>query len=248
MKRRDRCDVLSLMETLRAIARTDTLASMGSFRLLTVLTMLPALSGCQQLHTWLEGDRQQPFPVLIRIESDPGKPLGEVPILYQGKEVKRTAPDGTALLELHKPDGASVELSITCPPNTRQADPLKVYVRRVEGQKYTEQRMYCRPSMRRIAVAVRADEGPNLPVKYLGETVATTDASGAAHFAMAMPAGEVIKVVLDTTDNPKMHPQRPESLFKVGDADEVFVFNQKFTVDKKKVYVAPRRSGPTQLR
>lgn len=208
---------------------------------------LPALAGCKQLNTWFQGDDQKPFPVLIRIESDPGKPLGGVPILYQGKEVKRTAPDGTALLELHKPDGANVDLTITCPPDTRPAEPLKVYVRRVEGQKYTEQRMYCRPAMRRIAIAVRADDGPNLPVTYLGQPVAVTDASGAAHFAMAMPPGEVIKVVLDTADNPKMHPQRPESLFKVGDQDEVFVFNQKFTVDKKKVYAAPRKSGPTRL-
>lgn len=208
---------------------------------------MPGLNGCQQLNTWFQGDDQKPFPVLIRIESDPGKALGNVPILYQGKEVKRTAADGTALLELHKPDGANVELSITCPPDTRQSDALKVYVRRVEGKKYTEQRMYCRPAMRRIAIAVRATDGPNLPVTYLGQTVATTDASGAAHVALSMPPGEVVKVVLDAQSNPKLHPQREEYTLKVGDADEVFVFNVKLTSDKKKVYAAPRKTGPIKL-
>ncbi len=221
------------------------LRSFGSSCLLAACVL--SLAACKQLSTWIDGEEQKPFPVLVRIQSDPGKPLREIPILYQGKEVKRTSADGTALLELHKPDGTNVELTITCPADTRPADSLKISVRRVEGQKYTEQRVFCRPLMRRIAVAVRAENGPNLPVSYLGQVVATTDESGAAHFAMAMPPGETIKVALDASANPKMHPQRADALFKVGEEDDVFVFDQKFTVDKKAVrYVKPRR-GPTRL-
>ena len=212
-----------------------------------LLVCLSGVSGCKQVNTWFQGDEQKPYPLLIRVESDPGKALGNIPILYQGREVKRTAPDGTALLELHKPDGANVELTITCPPDTRPAEALKVYVRRVEGQKQTEQRMYCRPLLRRVGIAIRADDGPFLPVTYLGQTVATTDASGAAHFAMTMPPGEVIKVALDASANPKMRPQRAESLFKVGDADDIFVFDAKFTTEKTKARYAPRKTGPKQL-
>lgn len=206
-----------------------------------------ALSGCKQFSLWADGEEQKPFLVQIRIQSDPGKPLGGVPILYQGKEVKRTLADGTAVLELHKPDGTNVDLTITCPPDTRPAETLKVSVRRVEGQAYTEQRMYCRPLMRRIAVAVRAENGPNLPVTYLGQVVATTDEAGAAHFAMSMAPGEAIKVALDASANPKVHPQRADALFKIGDEDDVFVFDQKFTVDKKAIRYVKPRTGPTRL-
>ena len=147
------------METLRSRRPIDTLGTMDRPHLLSSSALLVALvvglGGCKQLSTWADGEQQKPFPVLIRIESDPGKPLGNVPILYQGKEVKRTSPDGTALLELHKPDGTNVDLTITCPTDTRPADTLKISVRRVEGQTYTEQRVYCRPLMRHIETFVQ---------------------------------------------------------------------------------------------
>ncbi len=238
------------METLRPCEAIDTLGSMGWHRALDpslLLALCVSATGCNELKIFVDGEQQKPFPVLIRIERDPGNPLPDVPILYQGKEVKRTSADGTALLELHKPDGANVELTIGCPPDTRPADPLKLFVRRVEGQKYTEQRMYCRPSMRRIAVAVRADDGPRLPVTYLGQVVATTDESGAAHFAMSMPPGETIKVAIDASANKKMFPQREEALFRVGEQDEVFLFYKKFTVEKKPARYVPRRTGPKRL-
>lgn len=203
--------------------------------------------GCNAVKKFVDGEQQKPYPVLIRVERDPGKPLQGVPILYQGKEVKRTSADGTALLELHKPDGANVELTIACPPDTRPAEPLKVFVRRVEGQKYTEQRMYCRPSVRRVAVSVRADDGPNLPVTYLGRIVAVTDESGAAHFALPMPPGARIRVALDASANPKITPARYEKEFTVSDQDEVFLLYQKFTTEKKAVRHAPRPTGPKRL-
>jgi len=54
--------------------------------------------------------------------------------------------------------------------------------------------------MRRVVVAVRAENGPNLPVMYLDRAVTRTDAGGAASFALEVPPGSQFTVALNTIE------------------------------------------------
>jgi hypothetical protein len=93
--------------------------------------------------------------------------------------------------------------------------------------------------MRKVVIAVRADNGGGLPVLYLGKQVTRTDASGAAHFALEVPPGAQFSVGLDTSDRRDLKPQSPSKPFTVGQHDDVMIFDQRFEVEKKRVYVAP---------
>ena len=110
---------------------------------------------------------------------------------------------------------------------TRLADKTKV----------PEYQVACPPMLRRVVVAVKADNGPNLPVVYLNRAITRTDASGAAHFALEVAPNTQFAVTLDTTGHDRMKPQSPSKPFTVGQTDEILVFEQKFEVEKKPVIV-----------
>ena len=97
----------------------------------------------------------------------------------------------------------------------------------------------CPPTTRQVVVAVKAENGANLPVLYLGKVITHTDDSGAAHFALQAAPGEQFQVTLDTSgkEGEKLKPLSPSKPFTVGTGDEIFVFDQKFDVEKKKVIV-----------
>ena len=110
--------------------------------------------------------------------------------------------------------------------------------------------MDCPKSSRAVVVAVRADSGPNLAVMYLGREVARTDVSGAAHVFLEVPPNQVFQLAISTdTDGAKdLRPQSPTATFEVKQADDVFVFDQKFKVERKKVRGGRAKpKGPTPL-
>jgi hypothetical protein len=104
----------------------------------------------------------------------------------------------------------------------------------------------CPPMQRHVVVAIKAENGPNLPVLYLGRIVARTDQSGAAHFSLEAPPGGQFQVTLDTTakENARLKPPSPSKPFTVGNGDDILVFEQKFDVEKKKVHAAPKPKLP----
>ncbi len=218
------------------------------FTALLAALSFSTLSGCQKLEDLLGSTPPEPYPVLLIVERDPGVPIAEAPVLYKDKLIKNTDANGAAFLQLQKPDGEEVELNITCPPDTTQAPALRIKVLRVKEQKYLEQHVRCAPLIRHIAVSVRVDDGPGLPISYFGEVKATTDASGAAHFLMDVAPNKQVKLRIDASAYPKLKPQYDEVAFKVADADDMFSVKSKFTSDQKKVirtYVKP--SGPRAL-
>jgi hypothetical protein len=92
--------------------------------------------------------------------------------------------------------------------------------------------------LRSVVVAVKSENGPNLPVMYLNRPVARTDAAGAAHFLLQMAPGAQFVVTLDTSENAKLKPANPSKPFTVGQNDDIFVFEQKFETEKTRVVVA----------
>lgn len=194
-------------------------------------------SGCNTAQ--LEPPPPPPFKATILVEGDPGFPVAGATVTRDKKLLATTAATGRAEIVLDGPDGQTVDAEIRCPEGlTSPAKPISMRIARNTGSSAApEFRVACPPKTRHVVVAVKADNGPNLPVTYLDKVIAVTDASGAAHFAVDAAPGTQFQVGLDTGENPRLKPASPTKPFTIGQSDEIFVFEQKFQVEKKKVIV-----------
>jgi len=202
------------------------------------------LAGC-------EDPPPPPFEVIVRVESDPNKALPNVPVFGGGKQRGVTGPDGSFKMKLGGADGDAIDLKVECPPGTRgdASNATKLVIRRLEGGKATEYPTFCRPAHRVVVLGVRAENGANLPIKYLDKVVARTDVAGAAHFALVAAPGDDVRLVVDTSEAPMLKPASPELHFRVVDTDTVTALETRFAIEKKAkptVYAAPK--GPTRIR
>ena len=190
-----------------------------------------------------------PFKVSIAVEGDPGRPLAGALVTRNAKTVATTGTDGLAQLTLDGADGETVEVAITCPEgHTSPSKPISMRVARTRDGRLPVFTVACPPTQRHVVVAVKAENGANLPVLYLGTVIARTDASGAAHFALDATPGEQFLVTLDTSgaEGAKLKPPSPSRPFTVGSNDDIFLFEQRFDVTKKKV-VSRRKKLATCL-
>lgn len=199
----------------------------------------------------LAGCKQPPPPVYqsqLTVESDPGVPVVGAAVMRGTKEIAKTGPDGKALLKMRGTEGEMVELTVKCPDGFAQPKPISIALHKLaEKAKPPEYSQSCPPSVRNVVVAVRAEEGANVPVKYLGQLMATTDASGAAHFALQAKPGDTLEVVLDTSANARMRPASPPHQFRVEDQDRVYLLKQTFQIEKEKPKYVPKATLPQRL-
>jgi hypothetical protein len=210
----------------------------------TLAIALPlALVSCQQPAP------PAPFQIFVRVEGDPGRPVEGASVVHQSKVVGTTNGEGRAMLTFPGVEGDVVVVQVACPEGFQSpSTPLNLRLNRLaDKSKVPEYSTACPPTLRRVVVAVRAENGPNIPVVYLNREITRTDVSGAAHLALHVAPGSQFQVWLDTKDRKDLKPQRPAKLFVVGQQDDIFVFDQKFDVEKKPVYVAPRPKVPKPL-
>ena len=195
--------------------------------------------GCENVS--LEPPPAPPFTVAFSVEGDPGQPLVGATISRSQKTLATTGADGRAELTLKGADGETVDTSVSCPPgHTSPSHPITIRLARTSDGKMPVFKVACPPTNRRVVVAVKAENGGNLPVVYLNKVITHTDASGAAHFAIAAPPGGQFQVMLDTSEEKALTPASPSKPFVVGPSDEIFVFEQKFNVAKKKARLAAK--------
>jgi hypothetical protein len=136
-------------------------------------------------------------------------------------------------------EGDRVDLLVRCPADyVTSPKPLTVSLKR--GSKVPEFASTCPPAVRHMVVAVRAEQGPNLPVIRLGQVIGRTDANGAFTALFALKPGDPVELTLDTTEkgHRKLHPRNPTGSFVMKDHDDVVTYDQKFSWDP-----APARSG-----
>src|SRR5207247_1568943 len=107
-------------------------------------------------------------------------------------EVVTTDVEGMGKIQLAGNEGDIFDIAVACPEGFRSpAKPVHVVLHRLaEADKTPEYAVSCPPTTRTVVVAVRADNGANLPVRYLGREVARTDSSGVAHFVGKFRADE----------------------------------------------------------
>jgi hypothetical protein len=193
-------------------------------------------TGCKSLASF-DPPPLPPFRVAVVVEGDPGNPIAGAAIQQSSKVLATTGADGRAELSFRGADGDLVDASVKCPDGFQSPQkPLSVRISRLaEGSKAPEFKVSCPPSMRHVVVAIKTENGANLPVTYLGKVVAKTDASGAAHVAIDLPPGTGFAIGLDTTDATRIKPQMPSKPFTIGQSDDIFLWEQKFDIEKKKV-------------
>jgi hypothetical protein len=185
--------------------------------------------------------------MLVRVESDPGAPLAGVAVLVDGAERGTTGEDGRARLSLVGVEGDMHDVSVRCPAGFQSpAKPISAPLHRIaDPAKMPEYSVLCPPLERKVIVAVRAENGPNLPVRYLDNEVARTDASGSAHVELSMRPGDSFELTLSTTEpgNEKLRPRSPSAPFTARAQDDILVFDQQFTREKDPVrrIAAPAR-------
>jgi hypothetical protein len=192
-------------------------------------------SGCKDL----DPPPPPPFQIFIRVDSDPGRPVAGATVSRNNKTLATTGPDGRAMLTLQGAEGETTDVSVKCPDAyTSPTKPTSIRLTRfADKSKVPEYTLSCPPMLRRVVVAVKADNGPNLPVVYLNKVITRTDLSGAAHFALEVAPGAQFQVTLDTGENARLKPPNPTKPFTVGQHDEILLFEQKFELERQKVIV-----------
>lgn len=182
------------------------------------------------------------YRVIVRVESDPGVPLAGAVVRRDETTLGTTDALGELPLSLRGPAGSQVALHVQCPSGSRESQQLLAVALRpwTDPSRRPEYLAACRPELRSIVVAVRAQNGPNLPLRYLGREIARTDAQGTAHGLLQLPPNQIAKLVLDTSapEHRWLRPRNPELKLSVPDHDDVVLFDQPFIVD------APKKPAP----
>jgi hypothetical protein len=200
--------------------------------------------------------RPEPPPVydcVIHVSSDPGEPLPNVPLSRDGTHVGSTDPSGNAKLRLQGVEGDTIFFKVECPQGFRQpAENVAVTLKSLSDRTRTpEYFAICAPDVRKIVVAIRAENGPNLPVMYLGQEVARTDSFGTAHVSLGLAPNSEFELTLATDEQAarQLRPQNPTAKFLVRDQDDVLPLAQRFTVEPlPKAKPRPKLAGPVRLK
>jgi hypothetical protein len=172
------------------------------------------------------------------------------------RELGSTRADGQLQATLRGVEGQRVVLTVACPPGHRTLDPRRALQLQVPrpvagaGQGATlALTVRCAPIERVAALVVRA-RGPGsagVPVRVGGEALAQTAADGTAHLLLTARARSALRVTLDTSGVPGLHPASPARTFEIGDDDRLLLFEQRFQLPPR-APIHRQRSTPHPYR
>lgn len=202
-----------------------------------VFSLLPVLAlGAACNSKSLEAPPPPTFPILIRVESDPGVPMPSAQLLRKDQPLGTTGPDGKFATVLQGTEGDVQEVKVVCPQGFESPQrPIQMSLRRLSENRPAEYSAYCPPNVRRVVVVIKADNGPYLPVMHLNQLVGRTDAAGTATFLANAKPTDQLEFTLQTSSSDifkRHHPQDPKLTYLVQPQDEVVVLTQEFKVDK----------------
>lgn len=173
------------------------------------------------------------YELRVRV-SDSGRPLAGAKLFFGERLVGQSNDQGLVRLAVRGKEGDVVSLGMQCPQGFRtSAKSIEMTLHTLaDPNNMPEFAANCQALQRTVVVAVRADNGPNLPITYLGQEVARTDASGAAHVLLTLAPQEEFELALDTSDKSaeRLRPQNPSARFAVKNEDQIFSFNVPLTM------------------
>jgi hypothetical protein len=198
------------------------------------------LVGCQHQAPMPRG-----YEIRIDGENGGGGALHGVEIWKGNRSLGKTSAEGSLRLKLNGSDGQLLELEARCPTDfLPERQTLSITLRRLQDpRRVPVYRVDCGPATRTTVVVVRATNGADLPVTYLGRELARTDSSGVAHVTLTLRPGERYELGLNTRDQ-ALSPKNPRAVFVAGNDDELVFFDQRFQ-RKRAVGARPRGRLPT---
>lgn len=201
--------------------------------------LLLVIAGCQKPVV------PAPYEFSLHAESD-GAPLAGVRFSRDKRELGITGSSGDVLASVVGEAGSSVQFTAECPEGYQSPSaPVLATLHRESRRPVFK--VDCSATTRRVVIAVRAANGADLPIMYLGQAVGRTDSSGAGHIALRVPAYDSVQLALDTSARPRLKPQNPTANFTVTNQDQLFVFDTQFVSDGPRA--APRVArGPAAPR
>lgn len=192
------------------------------------------------------------FEVIVRVESEPGQGLAGAELSLDGRALATTDAQGSVQLQLSGAAGDVHNVHVACPAGFRAPDrALPVVLRPLLGARKPEYRARCRPLLQSVVIAVRAQPGAHLPLRFLGREIARTDDNGVCHALLKLPAGETATFSLDTSapEHARLLPKNPELKLSVPERDELVIFDQNFKrePERKRPRPKPEPVGPTRI-
>ncbi len=212
-----------------------------------------AAEACRPVDAMLAPPTEAPFEIAVEVTSDPETPLPGVPVQIGATIAGKSDAHGLLHATLEGAQGSSVQVAARCPQGfDAPQGPVTVMLRRfAPGSPTPTYSLRCAPTSRALVAAIRAENGPNLPVIWLGREVARTDASGVAHVVFNATPGDAINLVLGTNegDAKRLRPQNPTLSLQPRDVDDYVVLDQKFIVEPKPqvVHKVVHRAGPQRI-
>lgn len=179
-------------------------------------------------------------PVLLHITTMRGAPVAGAEVLSGANVVTTSDREGRAQLHIGGLEGDTFQVEVRCPPPLKSPAPFPVRKLSIAGGE-AEVDVKCDETRRDLVVVVRAENGPNLPILYLGKEVGRTDRSGSAHLDIDVDVHERVELTLSTDGEVGIHPENPSAAFEPSDSDEIRELAVTFTRDAKK---KPRKTVP----
>jgi hypothetical protein len=225
-------------------AMLNTRGFKATSRALVLTTVALSAFGCESRNA------SRPYQFKVRVSGDPGRAVAGAVLTFKSQAVASSDASGLARLSARGQEGETLDFGVTCPDGFRSpSSPLSVRLTRLsDDARLPEYQVSCAPALRNVVVAVRAENGADLPVEYLGQEVARTDSAGAAHFMLRVEPGEQLEVKLDTHEKHWLKPQDPAIRFLARSEDELLLFDQPFVVthDNRHSFVTGRH-GPVHF-
>ncbi|HET9931369.1 MAG TPA: hypothetical protein VFQ35_11800 [Polyangiaceae bacterium] len=194
--------------------------------------------------------QEQSYELTLRVLSDPNEPLAGANASRGSAALGVSDEHGQVHVLARGREGERVAIDVACPDGYRSPEgPIAVTLRKVAGGHGPEYEVRCPPLRRQLVIAVRAERGANLPVRYLNREIGRTDEAGAALVMLESFTDDTLELTLDTSEEPRLLPRSPSTRFRMPDHDEIVVLNQRFELEPKAIQRVHRRksAGPIRI-
>lgn len=196
-----------------------------------------------------EAELLRDYQFVVKVDAEPGHGLAGAQVLVHGETLGETDDAGSVSLRVRGHEGDVIAVELRCPAGHRApSDPLFVPLRRlVDSSVVPTFAARCTPVTRTLIVAVRAEGGANVPIRYLGRELARTDAFGAAHLMLGVPTDEVVELTLNTEEQADLRPISPTLRVQATRGEQLVAVSQTFTQRRPDKAVRLKRNGPVRI-
>jgi len=217
----------------------------GWARRVAVFGLLAQCLACDMLELEQPNKAEPRFSVNVRVLDQVGAPLQGVKVSDKNKVLGTSDAQGMVKVSVLGREGDTLPLTVKCPETHASPEkPLAVALRSLgPGSPAPTFETRCTARAHSTLVAIRTENGEDLPIVHQGKVVGHTDASGTAHLELKLPPEQMVTLAFDTSQKTALRPQNPSLTFRTSATrDELVLLEQKFTIFKKRVVVkeAPR--------